>query len=48
MTVEFVSGGRYEYREVPRSVFLGMQSAGSAGAFFRRMVKDQFVSERVG
>lgn len=37
--VQFVSGARYVYQEVPPQVFDGLMAAGSKGSFLNREVK---------
>jgi hypothetical protein len=45
--VEFQSGARYEYPNVPREVFDQMRHAPSAGSFLAKEVKDQFAAHKV-
>ncbi len=46
LDVEFVSGRRYRYHEVPDEVYGEMLSARSKGEFFNLYVRDRFrVSE---
>lgn len=42
LAVEFKSGGRYEYYDVPEAVFDGMVSAPSKGQYHARNVKGIF------
>lgn len=37
--VQFLSGGYYVYRNVPRQIFDGLMSAASKGSFLNREVK---------
>lgn len=43
--VVFRSGGSGTYFNVPRSTFLGLQTAGSAGAFLARQIKGRYAYE---
>lgn len=47
LIVEFQSGARYEYPNVPREVFDQMRHAPSAGSFLAKEVKDQFAAHKV-
>lgn len=47
LTVEFRQGGKYEYYEVPESVYEGMINAQSAGKFFHAMIKDIYNYKKV-
>ncbi len=47
LTVEFKSGGRYEYFDVPSTVFEAMKSAPSKGQFLAQSIKGQFRYARV-
>lgn len=47
LTVEFKNGGRYEYFDVPSSVFDAMKAAPSKGQFLAQSIKAQFRYARV-
>lgn len=47
LTVEFRQGGKYEYYDVPESVYEGMINAQSAGKFFHTMIKDIYNYKKV-
>jgi len=47
MTVEFRSGDTYLYRNVPEGVYRQWQTAGSAGEYFQRHVKNRYAYEAV-
>lgn len=42
LTVEFQKGGRYEYYDVPESVFEGMKAAPSKGKYLAQSIKGRF------
>lgn len=42
LTVEFKNGGRYEYYDVPESVFDQMKGASSKGQFLAQNIKGRF------
>jgi len=39
LEVEFVKGGRYRYRGVPREIWRALRSASSAGKAFHRLIR---------
>ncbi len=47
LQVLFKSGALYAYSGVPRSTFEAFLSAPSKGAYFAKVVKDQFPTRRV-
>jgi hypothetical protein len=47
LTVEFKNGGRYNYYEVPETVFDGMKAASSKGQFLAQNVKSIYRYARV-
>lgn len=47
LIVEFINGGRYNYYDVPESVFEEMQAATSKGQYLARNVKNVFRYARV-
>ena len=42
LTVEFVSGRRYVYSEVPEETAAAMRSAFAKGVYFNRFIRDRF------
>lgn len=42
LDVQFVSGERYSYHEVPAAVAEGMRTAVSKGGYFNRRIRDHF------
>ena len=42
LTIEFVTGRRYVYSEVPEADVLAFRSAFSKGAYFNRHIRDRF------
>jgi len=46
LTIDFVSGRRYAYREVPRATAEDFRNAFSKGEFFNAQIKDRFAFER--
>jgi hypothetical protein len=47
LIVEFNSGGRYNYYDVPESIFEGMKAASSKGQFLAQNVKNAYRYARV-
>lgn len=45
LTVEFIGGARYVYRDVPPEVFEGMKAAKSKGVFLAQRVKGYFPTQ---
>jgi hypothetical protein len=45
--IEFVSGRRYRYLDVPEPVYDEMRRSASKGEFFNTHIRDKFVFERV-
>jgi hypothetical protein len=43
LTIEFKKGGTYTYKSIPHAVYTAMQEAVSAGSFFLRNVKGQYL-----
>jgi hypothetical protein len=46
LVIEFVSGRRYTYRDVPEDVAEGFRRAFSKGEFFNAYIKDRFQFDR--
>ncbi len=42
LDIEFVSGNRYSYLDVPARVVEAMRRAGSKGGFFNRRIRDRY------
>ncbi|EZP72908.1 Lysyl-tRNA synthetase [Sphingomonas paucimobilis] len=42
LDVQFVSGRRYSYFEVPEKLAAAMRRASSKGSFFNRRIRDHF------
>jgi hypothetical protein len=47
LTINFYSGGTYEYSSVPQAVWEGLRKAGSAGRYFHRVIKPRFSGSQV-
>lgn len=47
LDIEFKSGGKYRYFDVPLSVFNGLANADSRGRFFQDNIRGQFKFERL-
>jgi len=47
LEVEFVSGARYQYLDVPAQVHLELLQAPSLGAFFNREIRDHYTTVKV-
>ena len=48
LDVEFVTGKRYSYHEVPARIVEEMRAAFSKGSFFNREIRDRFRFTRIG
>jgi hypothetical protein len=46
LDVEFVTGRRYSYHDVPERVAQGMREAFSKGSYFNRRIRDHFAFTR--
>lgn len=46
LTIEFVSGETYAYRNVPQGIVAGLRSSGSAGQYFHRQIRNRFAGTR--
>jgi lysyl-tRNA synthetase class 2 len=42
LDIEFVTGRRYSYHEVPARIAAAMRAATSKGSFFNRRIRDHF------
>ena len=47
LTIEFHSGGVYEYYSVPHSVYAGLMSADSHGGYFHQHIKSRYSYRRI-
>lgn len=47
LDIEFKSGGKYRYFDVPLSVFNGFANADSRGRFFQESIRGQFKFEKL-
>jgi hypothetical protein len=47
LVVEFLSGKRYAYADVPPAVYTGFLEARSMGIFFSRNVRGQYETEKL-
>ena len=47
LELQFVSGRRYRYHDVPEEVYREMRTAFSTGEFFNEHIRDQFQFTRV-
>ncbi|RHW17715.1 KTSC domain-containing protein [Sphingomonas gilva] len=48
LEIEFITGRRYSYADVPPSVAEAMRRATSKGGFFNRRIRDRYAFERLG
>ena len=48
LDVEFVSGRRYRYAEVPDAVAAAFRAAFSKGRFFNTLIRDRYRCEELG
>lgn len=46
LDIEFVTGRRYSYHDVPGEIATAMAAARSRGGFFNRRVRDRFAFTR--
>lgn len=47
LEIAFLSGGTYQYFNVPKSIFEGIMSAASHGSYFHQHVKDKYSYQKV-
>jgi KTSC domain-containing protein len=47
LTIEFHSGGVYEYYNVPRSEYAGLMNASSHGKYFHAHIKDRYSCRKI-
>lgn len=48
LEIEFHERGTYEYYDVPATVWLALQSAGSLGQYFNNNIRNRFSYSRIG
>jgi lysyl-tRNA synthetase class 2 len=48
LDIEFVSGRRYSYHDVPEAVAESMRAVTSKGSFFNRRIRDHYSFTRTG
>jgi lysyl-tRNA synthetase class 2 len=48
LTLQFVSGRRYRYHDVPEETYVAMRNAFSKGEFFNANIRDQYRHTREG
>ncbi|ATE64976.1 KTSC domain-containing protein [Rhizorhabdus dicambivorans] len=46
LDIEFVSGNRYSYHQVPARIATALRAATSKGSFFNRRIRDHFAFTR--
>ncbi len=47
LEIEFLSGGIYQYINVPSSIFQGIMSASSHGVYFHQYIKDKYSCNKI-
>ena len=47
LDIEFVTGRRYRYHDVPDRIAAGFRAATSKGSFFNRCIRDHFAFTRI-
>jgi hypothetical protein len=47
LTITFVSGNVYNYKDVPQKVYRSLKIAGSKGSYFNRFIKNRFEFEQL-
>lgn len=47
LTVEFVSGWVYHYKEIPLPVYNAFKTSKSKGIYFNEYIKDKFAFKRI-
>jgi hypothetical protein len=47
LTIEFHSGGVYEYYNVPHSEYAGLMNASSHGKYFHAYIKNRYACQRI-
>lgn len=47
LTINFKNGGAWQYKGVPKEVYLGLQHAPSPGSYFYRHIRGHYVEQEV-
>lgn len=47
LDIEFVTGRRYSYHDVPDRIVAAFRAATSKGSFFNRRIRDHFAHTRI-
>lgn len=47
LEIAFLSGGTYQYFNVPKSIFDGIMSASSHGSYFHQYIKEKYSYQKV-
>jgi hypothetical protein len=47
LTIVFISGMVYQYKNVPEKIYTAMKASTSKGIYFNRYIKDQYEFEKV-
>ena len=47
LTIEFNSGGIYEYYNVPQNIYDGLMNDSSKGKYFHRFIRDVYVTQKI-
>lgn len=47
LEVEFNSGGIYQYKNVPQSLYTGLMNASSHGSYFAQYIKNSFTPDKL-
>ena len=47
LTITFVSGKIYEYKDVPEEIYNGLKTSRSKGIYFNEYIKDKYEYEKV-
>jgi len=48
LTIVYVSGNVYDYKDVPETVYLQMKNASSKGEYLNEHIKGKYPYEKVG
>lgn len=47
LTVKFISGMVYEYKNVPEEVYLAMKTSGAKGIYLNQSIKGKYEFEKI-
>ncbi len=47
LRIRYVSGAIYDYKDVPKEVYVAMKASASKGTFLRLEIKDKYAFERI-